>query len=413
MKQTTISIYILLTLLFTHLSAHATDTNLFAPCAAVPLASFDANGSTVVGLTSQSNGTVHWVWFDQDGARLDSGSLNVSQNSLAGFALASEVPTNLAGSEGFLLFCLDANSDGDIDNDDFADLAANAFRVKTDSSDVVYVPTLPIFASNLDQNDLTISAWDNSPIASFPVGADSGDNLFLQYFVNGNSGDDERTSIYFFSSAAPPATIDITVFGPSANTTATMLPLMNDRLNVLDLEQQAVFVDADFIGSGVLHWNVNGAGSVFAFSVIESQLFGAAQTLLGNVDIIEDSTLDGWNLVVDSINLSATNLVTNQIFSITASVQNVGNEASLATNLHYLLSTDSTITLGDFELASPSTIGILQPGETTAKNRPVNAPGSAGNYWIGVCIATVLGEANSNDNCSASQPITVVDDSMP
>jgi hypothetical protein len=276
MKKTLLHIGIPLTCLFSILPAHATDTNSFAQCALVPLASFSSDGSsTSVGLTSNSDSTVHWLYYDEDGSLQDSGSFAATQNNLSGFTLALDVSAALADLDGFLLFCADENGDGDIDGGDRATLAANAFRVKRSTNDVIYVPTIPVFENNLQVGNRTVSGWTSSPVVSLPAGGGPGNDMHLQYFVNGIAGDGESTVIHLFSTTAPPTAIDVTVSGPDNNTTTTTLTLPNDHLNVIDLEDIGTFVDPDFIGSGNILWEISGAGSVFAFSVVESALFSA------------------------------------------------------------------------------------------------------------------------------------------
>jgi hypothetical protein len=394
----------------------AADINSFAQCAIVPLASFNLNGSsTAVGLTSNANSRVHWLYYDEDGSLMDSGSFAVTPNVLTGFTLSTEVPPALADLDGFLLFCADQNNDGAINSADGATLAANAFRVKTETDDVIYVPTIPVNENDLQVGNRTISNWTDSPVVSLPVGGGPGNNLHLQYFVNGVAGDGERTIIYLFTTTAPPVTIDVTVSGPDSNTTTTTLTLANSSLNVINLEDVAIFTDPDFVGSGNILWPINGGGSVFAFSVAESSVFSAAQTLMANIDASPNGgNISGWDLVVDSIVPATTTPVTNQRFSITTTVRNIGDKASVPTTLQLFLSTDSTVDDTDSPLlASPSSIGILQPAEITTRSREVNAPGSSGSYWIGACIADQTSEAATDNNCSTVVQITVTDNSIP
>jgi hypothetical protein len=120
-----------------------------------------------------------------------------------------------------------------------------------------------------------------------------------------------------------------------------------------------------------------------------------------------------WDIVISNLVLGATTLVTNQIFPITATATNIETGPSQATKLHYLLATDADVDLNDFEWLPTRSLTVLFPDDRLSKVRHVNAPGSAGTYWISVCADTVSGESNPNNNCAVSQQITVLDDSIP
>lgn len=92
--------------------------------------------------------------------------------------------------------------------------------------------------------------------------------------------------------------------------------------------------------------------------------------------------------------------------NLAASVSNVGTGSAPATVMTVHLSTDSTISTSDTVVGTTSVSGTVS-GESLAVNVSLNAPQSAGQYWLGVCVAPVSGESNTSNNCSAGVALEV------
>lgn len=266
--------------------AQAADMNSFSQCTLVPLAHFDTSGrTTAVGLTSRLAGIVHWLFFDQNGLRLDYGSFQ-QEAGLASFVMSTDITPALSGVSGFLIFCLDSNEDLKINASDGAGLAANAFQIDLSVLDVAYLPGVPVFADDLDEDNITadVSQWLTDPIDNLSVGATrgSGEQISLQYLTDGVVDDGDETTIYIFSTSNPPAQISMDVMGPAADAIVNVA-LSQSRLNIIDVESIAGMNDAGLAGSGLLVWNITATTAVFAYSISRSPAFGASQTLLGNL----------------------------------------------------------------------------------------------------------------------------------
>lgn len=265
--------------------ANAAEMNKFAQCALVPVASFNDNDTTAVGLTSRSRGVLHWQFYSQNGERLERGNFDVGSDSFTTFALDQEVGSAHKGTIGFLLFCLDDDEDGHIDASDDFSLAANAFMVKLAANDVAYIPTIPIEADNLDpsQRQDNIASWQDDPIQTLPAGtARPGDDIYAQYFIDGAAGGAQST-LYVFATDIPGRTT-FKAIGPAA-TAQVSVNLGGGRLNVVDIESISGMDAASLLGSGLLVWSVkNGVSSAFVFTIVSSPAFGATQTILGNLD---------------------------------------------------------------------------------------------------------------------------------
>lgn len=100
--------------------------------------------------------------------------------------------------------------------------------------------------------------------------------------------------------------------------------------------------------------------------------------------------------------------------SISATVRNAGTTASSATTLRYYRSTDATLSSADTALSCPAAIGSLAPnGATSAPVCQVNAPGTAGTYYYGVCVDAVSGEVDTANNCANGQIVSVTAGGQP
>ena len=97
-----------------------------------------------------------------------------------------------------------------------------------------------------------------------------------------------------------------------------------------------------------------------------------------------------------------------QSLTLSATVRNQGTGSSASTTLRYYRSTDATITTGDTEVGSSDAVSGLAASGTSAQSSSVTAPSSAGTYYYGACVASVSGESDTNNNCSAGVQVTVV-----
>lgn len=268
--------------------AQSAGMNEFDQGQLVPLAVFNGSGvDTAVGIMSGQSGTVHWAFYDTNGNRRHNGSFAVLANRVTSFlwsSNASSAPSSLSGVTGYLLFVCDSDSDGQITGADGNPIAANAFQIDLGAFDVVYVPTVDV-----DDDDLasaTPSGWTNDPIIDLDPSdnkaPDSGDQVDIQYFADGAMGGDDSI-IYIWSDGEPPANASMTIYDGAGASKAISIPLPNNNLNPVDLESNAAFTGS-FPGDGFLRWTIpNGTAgpiALYIFTVVKSDLFNAAQTLL-------------------------------------------------------------------------------------------------------------------------------------
>jgi hypothetical protein len=76
----------------------------------------------------------------------------------------------------------------------------------------------------------------------------------------------------------------MTFTGPTGTVLNLPVTMSHDRLNVISLEGVSGIDNPGLIGGGLATWLVSeSANDSFAFSIVKSPVFGASQTLLGNI----------------------------------------------------------------------------------------------------------------------------------
>ena len=117
-------------------------------------------------------------------------------------------------------------------------------------------------------------------------------------------------------------------------------------------------------------------------------------------------TPDPPDLIVESLRVSGNDLVPGQSFTLYATVRNQKTGTSSSTRLRYYRSSDATISGSDAEVGTDS-VSALNADGTETGNISLTAPLAAGTYYYGVCVDSVAGESDTNNNCSQSVTITV------
>ena len=114
------------------------------------------------------------------------------------------------------------------------------------------------------------------------------------------------------------------------------------------------------------------------------------------------------DLVVDTPTVADSTLETGEEFRLNATVRNQGDGRSpRATTLHYYSSTDSTISTSDTEVGTDD-VGRVGPSSTDSNYILLTAPASAGTLYYGACVDAVQQESNTQNNCSGSVEVTVI-----
>ena len=111
------------------------------------------------------------------------------------------------------------------------------------------------------------------------------------------------------------------------------------------------------------------------------------------------------DLVVLSPGVSNTNPEENQNFTTSVTVTNQGNATADATTLRYYRSTNSIISTFDTQLSTDA-IASLGAGSSSPQS-DVHSVATAGTWWIGACIDSVVDESSTGNNCSSGVQVIV------
>ena len=113
------------------------------------------------------------------------------------------------------------------------------------------------------------------------------------------------------------------------------------------------------------------------------------------------------DLVVESPSVSDSTLLFRHPFTLQVTVRNQGTGPADATTLDYYRSTDSTISSSDMRVDS-GYVSLLFASNTRIESIALIAPEDAGTYYYGACVQSVVGESNTDNNCSDAVRVTVL-----
>ncbi len=113
------------------------------------------------------------------------------------------------------------------------------------------------------------------------------------------------------------------------------------------------------------------------------------------------------DLIVNGLNVSDSTPATDQSVTVSATVENQGASNSDATTLRYYRSSDTSISTADTEMSSDS-VASLNAGDIASLS-DVNTIATAGTYWVGACVDSVVNESDTANNCSPGVQVVVHD----
>lgn len=285
------------------------------------------SNTTAVGIVSRNAGTVYWVFFDENSNHVVDGQFPVTANDQHTFVWANNSGLGMEGKRGYLVFTLDIDSDGKIDdNQGIGYMSGNAFQVNTTAKDVEFVPTIPL-VMNAAMNapsaskktadyvlPVTLTTMTGASIRSARMtGVDAGDRLDLRYFIdNAAGGNDTTIAFWTADEIAAPTTWTANMYNDAQGRQSINFTLPRRNMNAVDVEtilgRPATFLDG-FIeltlppvaantapglrvaggtactqhfdsNSGGATATANCLGGVLAYSRVSSTAFGAVQTLM-------------------------------------------------------------------------------------------------------------------------------------
>ena len=138
----------------------------------------------------------------------------------------------------------------------------------------------------------------------------------------------------------------------------------------------------------------NCLGSV-QVDVLESQL-----QLQGHPDLV---------VGLPSVNDDSPN--TGGTFTLSATVQNVGDGDAASTTLRFYRSTNATITTFDTEVGTDAVAALAASGSST-HSVELTAPTTPGTYYYGACVDAVAEESDTTNNCLGSVQVDVLESQL-
>ena len=277
-------------------AAQAITVSEFSAAVLVPHALWvSGETSTAIGLTAACAGTVFWTFFDEDTKHIIDGFFDMSEYDWVHFQHADTIGDvkgrfnngpqfpGIDGQRGYYLFVHDIVIDDDrlIGRSDAPCLAGNAWQINGNSDDVIYIPTLPVHADELDDGT-RIENFDADTLFSLRAGAsaNNGDILFLNY------ADDAAVSdIVIWSAQDVSGSYTVFVYDTDENRASTNLDLPNKELNVIDSRTitKPIGHVVGFIEFDLSHVADPDEDGVFSFSLIRPAAADATQTVINPI----------------------------------------------------------------------------------------------------------------------------------
>ena len=126
-----------------------------------------------------------------------------------------------------------------------------------------------------------------------------------------------------------------------------------------------------------------------------------------SVEITVPSSEPGSDLVVGSPTVSTVKTVIGGSFTVSATVSNLGDQASPSTTLQFYSSYNATVSMADTREGT-ATVPALGAAGTSSHAVSVTAPSIPGTWYYGACVNGVAGESDKWNNCSVTVAVTVL-----
>lgn len=270
--------------------------------------------TTAVGIINQTGNVVpvFWTFFDANSNHVTDGCFPLTNKDYEPFIWSQQSGTGLAGTRGYLVFAVGANTASTTAAGACAvsnaaagmgtgSIGANAFQVNTTAQDVAFVPVIDGPLTLATGSDLTtlgpLSLLSVAGAAPATAGTSTGPVFSMRYAVDGTLNAGLETRIVVWSTGDHRGTHTVNMYDAAQNRKSVNFALAEAELSFFNPEtipgRPAAFVD------GFIEWNAMAAepsdypgasgqslfslgGSVFTYSVISAPAFGAVQSVLGS-----------------------------------------------------------------------------------------------------------------------------------
>jgi hypothetical protein len=246
----------------------------------VPYAFYGDSDNTLVTLnvyTANTGNSIYWSYFSADGVLLSNGSLPIQSSTWAyNFSLKDKDGNNHPNTQGYLVFTID-NTGVLETGEDRQELSGAAFLWST--GDAAFLPVVPLTRSDYANVDLTLDNLNAASITDLSYGFSSTSATVNKYWIE--AAYSAVTQLVIWTSQNPSGAFTGTISTISGD------PLQNITINATHTRLNVVNVASDVAGiplgyyDGGLYIIPNG-GDRFMFSIVESSVVAARQTVLGN-----------------------------------------------------------------------------------------------------------------------------------
>ena len=132
---------------------------------------------------------------------------------------------------------------------------------------------------------------------------------------------------------------------------------------------------------------------------------------IGSATVGDDSNgseTEASDLTVSAISVSESMVEAGASVTLSATVSNVGDGDASATTLRYRRSANALITRADPEIGTDD-VSALDGGATDDQSIQFDVPSTAGTYYFGACVDSVVDESDTSNNCSSAVSVEVTD----
>lgn len=268
--------------------------------------------TTAVGIINQTGNVVpvFWTFFDANSNHVTDGCFPLTNKDYEPFIWSQQSGNSLAGTRGYLVFAVGANTASTsaatacavtnaVGAPFTGGIGANAFQVNTAAQDVAFVPVIdgPLtFASGTDLTTMgPLSLVGVGGARTVPTGPNATPAFSMRYAVDSALNAGLETRIVVWSTGDHRGTHTVNMYDAAQNRKSVNFALAEAELSFFNPEtipgRPANFTD------GFIEWSPVAAipvgapatgslyslgGSMFTYSLISAPAFGAVQSVLGS-----------------------------------------------------------------------------------------------------------------------------------
>ena len=254
--------------------------------------------TTAVGIVNQSAGTVgvFWTFFDANSNHVTDGCFAMTAKDYEPFIWSQQSGQGLAGTRGYLVFAVGANtaagsaaaacatSNAVVPTTGSTGLiSGSAFHVNTATQDVAFVPVIDGNLTFADTpTDLTNLGPDSLVGVAGARSLTTSATFSMRYAVDSTLNGGLETRIVVWSTGDQKGTHTVNMYDAAQNRKSVNFALAESELSFFNPEtipgRPANFTD------GFIEWTPTFAstGAAFTYSLITAPAFGATQSVLGS-----------------------------------------------------------------------------------------------------------------------------------